>query len=278
MNIAFTSDIHADVSPENEKVPGIQMSILRKAAPDIFIICGDISANQRSFAETLQKYDELKCPKLVVAGNHDLWTDDEGKNSVEKYRYSLPKLAAENGFGYLGFEPYVFGDTGFVGTCGWYDYSFRNEALDNKISCRAYKKKKFGNRKWMDSVYCNWSSMEDADVVNMMNESLKRQVVSVDSKVDNMVVVLHHVPFRELLLYKNEPSWDFLNAFTGNISTAEIIRSCPRVKAVLYGHTHERKEQRVGDILAITHSVGYEWEWPDKGLDPEDSVRFFEIC
>lgn len=277
MKIAFTSDIHADVSPENEKVPDIQMPVLSRESPEVFIICGDVSANQHCFTKTLRKYDELKCPKLVVAGNHDLWVDSEKENSIEEYRYTLPNLARECGFVYLGFEPYVHGTTGFVGICGWYDYSFRNELLDNKIPRRAYKAKKFKGRKWMDAVYCNWSSMKDAEVVGMMNESLKRQLVSVEDKVDNIVVVLHHVPFRELLLYQNSPSWDFLNAFTGNTSTAEIIRSHPKVKVVLYGHTHERKAQRVNDILAITHCVGYEWEWSERGLAPEASVRFLDI-
>ncbi|HED00794.1 MAG TPA: metallophosphoesterase [Proteobacteria bacterium] len=72
MKIAFTSDIHADVSPENERVPEIQMPILAKESPDIFIVCGDVSAGQRHFEEALKKYGQLTCPKLAVAGNHDL--------------------------------------------------------------------------------------------------------------------------------------------------------------------------------------------------------------
>jgi putative phosphoesterase len=274
MKIAFTSDIHADVSPENERVPEIQAPILLKESPDIFIVCGDISADRRHFEKALQKYADLTCPKLIVAGNHDLWVEDEEENSIEKYRYTLPRLAKENGFIYIGFEPYVIGNVAFVGTCGWYDYSFRNEGLDREIPDKAYRAKKFGGRRWMDAVYCNWSSMEDAEVASIMNESLRRQIAKVEDGVDHIVVVLHHVPFRELLTYKNDPSWDFLNAFTGNSRTAEIIRSSPKVGLVLYGHTHERKEQAVGGILAVTHSVGYEWEWSERGLDPGDSVRF----
>jgi len=277
MKIAFTSDIHADVSPENERVPEIQMPILLRESPDIFIICGDVSADRRHFEKTLKKYGQLTCPKLVVAGNHDLWMDNDGENSIEKYRYILPKLAKENGFIYLGLEPYVTGNVGFVGTCGWYDYSFRNERLDREIPAKAYKTKKLGGRRWMDGVYCNWSSMEDAEVTAIMNESLKRQIVKVGDTVDHLVVVLHHVPFRELLTYKNDASWDFLNAFTGNSRTAKIIRSSPKVKFVLYGHTHERKECKIDDIPAITHGVGYDWEWTDRDLSPEDSVGFFKL-
>jgi len=277
MKIAFTSDIHADVSPENEKVPEIQVPILLRESPDIFIVCGDVSADQRHFEGTLKKYGRLTCPKLVLAGNHDLWVENEEGNSIEKYRYTLPKLAKENGFIYLGIEPYVTGNVGFVGTCGWYDYSFRNEGLNGEISENAYKTKKFGGRRWMDAVYCNWSSMEDAEVAGIMNESLKRQIAKVEDAVDHIVVVLHHVPFRELLTYKNDPSWDFLNAFTGNTKTAEIIRASSKVRVVIYGHTHERKEQTVGGILAMTHSVGYEWEWAERGMDPKDSVGFFHV-
>ncbi|MEW5948375.1 MAG: metallophosphoesterase [Thermodesulfobacteriota bacterium] len=277
MKIAFTSDIHTDVSPENERVPEIQVPILLRESPDIFIVCGDVSADQRHFEGTLKKYGRLTCPKLVVAGNHDLWVENEEENSIEKYRYTLPKLAKENRFIYLGFEPYVTGNVGFVGTCGWYDYSFRNEGLNGEIPEHAYKTKKFGGRRWMDAVYCNWSSMEDAEVAGIMNESLKRQIVKVEDAVDHIVVVLHHVPFRELLTYKNDPSWDFLNAFTGNTKTAEIIRASSKVRVVLYGHTHERKEQTVDGILAMTHSVGYEWEWAERGMNPKDSVGFFHV-
>jgi hypothetical protein len=97
---------------------------------------------------------------------------DEEENSIEKYRYTLPRLAKANGFIYIGFEPYVIGNVAFVGTCSWYDYSFRNEGLDKTIPESAYRKKRLGNRRWMDAVYCNWSSMEDAEVASIMNESV----------------------------------------------------------------------------------------------------------
>ncbi len=277
MKIAFTSDIHADVSTENEDIVHVHLPALCREAPDVFVICGDVSADRASFARVLRAYDKVTCPKLVVAGNHDLWVDNKQENSVDKYRYVLPRLAEENGFSYLGFSPYTVGRVGFVGTCGWYDYSFRNENLDDGISESDYRRKQFGTRRWMDVLHCDWSSMEDRDVTGMMNQSLKRQIADIGDRADHIVVVLHHVPFRALLTYKGEPSWDFLNAFTGSRSTEEIIRSCAKVRTVLFGHTHERKRCELAGITAATCSVGYKWEWDRKGLDPGESVGFVEL-
>ncbi|HED00795.1 MAG TPA: hypothetical protein ENN18_10490 [Proteobacteria bacterium] len=53
--------------------------------------------------------------------------------------------------------------------------------------------------------------------------------------------------------------------------------SIEKYRYVLYGHSHERKQQIVGGIPAMTHSVGYEWEWAERGMDTGDSVRLFEV-
>src|SRR5580700_4969537 len=98
-------------------------------------------------SETLRQFQSLDLLKLVVPGNHDLWTESKSalrrrQDSGWKHDVALRGIADEHGFHYLpgspSGSPLVAGDIGFTGSVGWYDYSLRDLRLDGAIGTREY--------------------------------------------------------------------------------------------------------------------------------------------
>ena len=100
VKIAYTSDLHVDYSAENRELVSRLAEAADKAKPDVLIIGGDIAASPTDFEWALGCFAELKCRKLVVAGNHDIWIESKadilnGKDSGAKYRLILPQVASD---------------------------------------------------------------------------------------------------------------------------------------------------------------------------------------
>ena len=135
MRIAFTSDVHTDHHAANRLVWQEMVTILQDLAPDVFVCCGDVAAEEKQFGMTLMALERVACPKLFVPGNHDVWVQkaawvERGITSQQKYYQLLPALCRAAGVHPLWLEPYVLGDVAFCGSLGWYDYSLRNVDLD----------------------------------------------------------------------------------------------------------------------------------------------------
>ena len=65
-------------------------------------------------------------------------------------------------------------------------------------------------------------------------------------EVEKVVVVLHHVPFRELVHYKLRPEWDYFSTFMGSEAFGHVIRKYKdKVRLVLHGHQHNGVEAMV---------------------------------
>ena len=161
MRIAFTSDLHTDHHAANRLVWQAMVARLEELAPDIFICCGDVSAEEKQFGMTLMALEQVTCPKLLVPGNHDVWIQNaawrrRGITSAQKYYRLLPALCRAAGVHPLWLEPYVLGDVAFCGSLGWYDYSLRNVALDAFITGEDYRRKTFQGRVWNDGRFVHW--------------------------------------------------------------------------------------------------------------------------
>ena len=86
MRIAAISDLH--VLP-NDGDRNLLESIKRRVEevdPDVFIIAGDISDRLKVLSDSLSHLKIDSCANLYVAGNHDVWFEDEkSPTSLEKY-------------------------------------------------------------------------------------------------------------------------------------------------------------------------------------------------
>jgi predicted phosphodiesterase len=279
MRLAFTSDLHIDSHAANRRVWQEMVAILQDIQPDVFICCGDIAADARQFGLTLFALEPLRCPKLLVPGNHDVWIQNgnwlrRGVTSRQKYYELLPALCREAGFHPLWLEPYVLGDVAFCGSMGWYDYSLRNHAFDEQFSLQDYHRKHFQDHLWNDARFVHWHSSQedgttshpvsDVALTAHMADELTRQLQCAQQLAPRIIAVTHMLPFRAMMYYHQEPQQDYFGAFMGSLLLGDVLQTCPKVELVLSGHTHRKLTVQVGRIVAHTSPLGYARQWQER--------------
>ena len=230
----------------------------------MLVIAGDLSPNLMELARTLIDFRELDCQKLFVAGNHDIWVmNDNRVTSQEKYEL-ISRICEECGFHNLDASPFVFDRIGFCGTIGWYDYSFKSEDYD--IPEELYKLKCFGDSIWNDVNYAKWGC-SDLELTRRFKSELKKQIRSIKQTTSQIVVVTHHVPFKEGVIYRGQLRWDFFNAFMGSKAFGEICVNEPSVTHALFGHSHRPFNKKIQGVRAICSPIGYLFDLPESEFE-----------
>ena len=253
MKIIVTADIHYGVGQNQLIVKKLVRRIISTKA-DILIIVGDTFAFRTELLnECLQLFDDFKGDKLLVAGNHDLWTYDN--NSLVVYNKILPQIAKKNRFHFLDQKPFIKNQVGFVGSIGWYDFSFCNPNI-------IIPKKYYLEKSWPGVVTYNDGrfvhlGMNDVKFTQKINRKLKLHLAQVSKSSEKIICSIHHVPFKELLRSNNTSADWFLTAFSGSEKTGDIIKSFPKVQYVFCGHTHQKKKAQIGGITAINVGSDY---------------------
>jgi putative phosphoesterase len=255
MRVGVTSDIHTDISPANERIIRYIADEARDAELDAFVICGDISPDIMKLSRTLSAFHDVESEKLFVAGNHDIWLVglNSSVTSHDKY-FLITAICKEHGFHHLGDSPVILGQVGFCGTIGWYDYSYKRD--EYPISEKAYIRKTFAGSVWNDVNYARWED-SDPKMARQFEEELQGQIDSIRDRVSQIIVVTHHVPFRECVIYRGELPWDFFSAFMGSVGLGEICINEPLVTHAFFGHTHTEFLKEVKGIQAVCSPIGY---------------------
>ena len=211
---------------------------------DVVAVVGDLTSSGRLdyTKEVLEAVRRAAgtVPVLIVPGNHDIYLTreemDNGINSLLKLSV-FNELAERTGCVALMKRPFILGDTAFVGSIGWYDYSFAPEWLN--LPLEAYREKAYGMSTWADREFVKLP-LSDEEFTLALLDRLEKHVKQVYDAVDKIVVVLHHVPFRELVRYKLVPEWDYFSTFMGSDAFGNLIeRYSSKVKLALYGHSHD---------------------------------------
>ena len=141
MRIVVFSDPHADINTQflidnnmKEKCTEILVNTLDSNRPDVLICAGDVTpeTNLQITVLTSIREETESDFYLFVPRNHDIWfkkpANHSGKasSSLDKYQRLIPKICQEIGFTFLLGNPLAINKVGFLGSIGWYDYSFRN--------------------------------------------------------------------------------------------------------------------------------------------------------
>jgi glucokinase len=102
--LLVTADLHFGLYPTGDMCVHRLAEHVRQSDADVFIIAGDIAdADTDYFAACLDLFATFKGVKLMVPGNHDLWT--AGVGSQKKYSDVLPSIATDCGFRMLDAGP-----------------------------------------------------------------------------------------------------------------------------------------------------------------------------
>ena len=261
MKIGLISDLHTDVTPLNRAIVPHLIDAVKAAQLDVFVLAGDLARHLVQLSETLNAFHlaDLACQKLFVPGNHDIWAIETSDVTSERKCEIISTLCYECGFHPLMDEPFVKEQIGFCGTIGWYDYSFAPEGYD--FSDAQYAEKELMGAVWNDKRYAKWSET-DYVVARRFEVELKAQIASIRDNVSRIIVVTHHVPFRECIRYRGELPWDFFRAFMGSKGLGTLCLEEQRVTHVLFGHTHQAVDMQIRGVRAICAPVGYLQEKP----------------
>ena len=276
MRLLITADLHYN-HPRSREAARELISRMNEAGGDVLLVVGDTAVADGDDLEECLSLFRFEGPKLLVAGNHELWTN--GADSYRILMEELPRRAEKMGWQWLADEPFRSGDLAIVGTVGWYDYSFAQAELgiprrfyERKISpgvAERYQEyadllidrsdipKGAGDffARWNDGVHVKLGRSDEAFLGELL-ETLDRQLSSV-ADARTVVAAVHCLPFAELLPPPHSAQWDFAKAYLGSGKIGDILLKYPNVKRVYCGHSHFPARARVGQIDAINIGSGY---------------------
>ena len=258
MRFHFISDLHYGLRRVgDESVRALARSLEDVAAGDGLLIGGDLGTGDAEVAACLALFSRFPGPKFAIAGNHDVWVE-AGESSWDRYR-RLSDILRASGFHPLEDEPAIVGDVGLVGSLGWYDYSFRDDALG--IALTHYQQKIYPGWErplWRDALRVCWG-MSDADVTRWQVERLTKHLARLQG-VSSVIALLHHVPSKQLLAHPRAmlpPLLRFANAFLGSGALADPLLADARVRLVVSGHIHRAGEHRLGGTRFVSIGGSY---------------------
>jgi len=279
MEFLVTGDLHYENERSRPSARALAEELVREKA-DALILAGDSFAFDLSLLEeSLHLFDAFPGKKLFVMGNHCLWVR-EGGDSFRRYTQELPEAVERLGWHCLDRAPLILGRVGVAGTVGWYDYSFRDSEVE--VPERFYEAKigpgaaladpryrrllrekddlrpgHFRIRsRWMDGEYVRWR-FSDREFTGLTAARLAEHLAFLRDRVNTIVAVLHHVPFREMVRRKpGDPSWNFANAFQGSAALGRVLLSEPKVKHLVCAHVHLPQATVVGEIACYNVGSG----------------------
>lgn len=239
---AITSDLHLGITPE----PALRSLAASIAAlePDAVVLAGDVAEGPSLWLETLRLFSEAlpDADRLVLAGNHDLWTA-EGATSADLFARLLPSLARDGGFRWLEGDPLIKGPAAIAGSIAWYDYSAAEPDLEyGPAWYAAHKRGIMADGDRMDDGFDDRAFAAERSASLLADlDALER-----DAAVSRVLVVTH-VPILEEQLARRprDVDWARATAYFGNLTLgAEVLRR-PKVATIVSGHTHEGKRARI---------------------------------
>jgi len=248
MKIAFCSDIHAHRYDQAADIEALVKHINQLTDLDGFLFAGDVS-HHTDEVQTFLSSIILKCQKLWIPGNHDLWViDKESDKDSSDYRYNqlFPEISNALGWHYLPDEPFSFKQNNCVviGSIGWFSGEGFSEWFDDEADER-----------------------NEQLAINFAND-LEKQLQQV-ADGDRVVLAIHHVPHAECIPEKAR--------FNGRINQyiqAVLPKYQDKIELLIHGHYHGRYEKTVIEgINYVAHPFGY----PQQHDSVEDGVKVIEF-
>lgn len=276
MRLLITADLHYDHSGSRSVADDL-IDRMNATGGDVLLVIGDTATSDGDAIERCLSRFHFSGPKLLVAGNHELWT--HGPDSHEIFTQALPRRARALGWHWLEEEPFVRDGLAVVGSVGWYDYSFAPSSLgiprrfyEHKLSPGAAERlSEFAHllepaddiapsarevvARWNDGKFVKLGRSDDAFLQERL-DALELQLNEL-AGASQVIAAVHHLPFRELLPPLRAGQWDFAKAFLGSNRIGELLLRFPNVRRVFCGHSHFPAEAHIGPIHAVNVGSGY---------------------
>lgn len=244
MRIIVTADLHYRPT-ERRRYLDLARDIA-DARPDCLIVAGDVGHPFRLFRRGLELFSDLACPKLLVAGNHDLYCSEYDSRTL--WERVLPATARATGFIWLEEQAVQIGDVGICGTLAWYDYSTRASHLDFAAEAYPHLKQLVNH----DADYIDWPWSDRAMARCLQRGFTRRLAALVAEPAVARILVVTHMPIFDAMIptYPQSEVWSLLRAYMGNLALGDVVRACPKVTHVVSGHLHR------GGVWRVAGGVG----------------------
>lgn len=284
MRIIITADLHYNVARSKAPTRAIAEQICRTGGDCLLFVGDTASCDLTILEEAFALFDAFKGPRLAVAGNHELWMPPgmgiNAADSLHRYENELRQACVRSGVHYLDDAPFYLGDVGFVGSVGWYDFSFRPSTM--KVPLRFYRHKVAPGAasyyeqhkhlleraddlpagandltcRWMDGVRVKLP-MGDIDFTQHLSQKLRRHLLEADERCDQIIAAVHHLPFSELVPHSVIPNWEFATGFLGSELLGEVLLEFPKISHLFCGHSHRARRCRKGNLQCASIGSTY---------------------
>lgn len=276
MKVLVTADIHFN-HPRSRPLALEQIAQINAMQFDVLLVVGDTAtADDPALEECLRSFT-FTGPKLFVAGNHELWT--RGSDSHDLFARVLPERVTAAGWHWLEGRPFRHGPVAFVGTIGWYDYSFATDHLgiprrfyEAKVSPGAAARlEEYAHlvtgatdvqehhleivARWNDGRHVKLHRSDELFLQQRLDE-LEQSLRQVGDAAQ-VIAAVHHVPHGEMLPPRRGGSWDFAWAYLGSQRIGEALLRHRNVSHIICGHSHFRHQHRINGVQMINIGSGY---------------------
>lgn len=239
VRIAITGDLHYDSTGYLTSPKQVEELAQRIQAenPAALIIAGDIAHGLGEFERCMACFEGFDVPVGVVAGNHDVWRDQQaGHSSAALWNTLLPKATRDAGAIWLEEETLRLGDVVIVGSMVWYDYSAIDPAWTmSEKEIASFKALVNNDAHWID-----WQ-FTDPMFANLLGAGLRHrlELACLVNGVRTVVVVTHVPIIEEQIVRKpGDLQWGISNAYFGNLTTGKVVLAEPKVCVIASAHTH----------------------------------------
>lgn len=280
MRIATVSDLHLD-HPQNQALFVRVVMKIHEEAADLVIVAGDISHRLERLEAGLKALLQVTRAVLFVPGNHELWQPEAPEGSFDswhRYRVELAEAVTSAGAHYLPKAHYETGRLAVVGTVGWYDYSFLLPEIKTGLDEAQIRSKRFGRGVWNDVRYvCFRNSdgepMSDPEVARQLESDFEAQLQALERspQIEEIIAVSHHLPYASLAFRTHSLPWEFFSAYMGSESLGQILDRSPKLRWVVFGHSHVPRSARIGQKQVYNRPMGYPRE--RRGMTAEEELE-----
>jgi predicted phosphohydrolase len=245
MRILVSGDLH--YQPATRPAYVEFAAWVRDQAPDCFILAGDVGHPLRLFRRGLDLFAQLTCPRLFIAGNHDLYCGEHDSRTL--WERVLPEHVQQAGFVWLETTTIQLGDVGICGTLGWYDYSARAPYLPFGAADYRHLKPLLNH----DADYIDWPWSDLAMARYLVRGFAGRLTALEQNPTIRQIVVVTHMPIFPAALpdYPESERYSLQRAYLGNFTLGETVRRAAKVTHVVSGHLHRRGRWQVSDATQI---------------------------
>lgn len=239
--VVITSDLHLGITTAEEITP--MVAAIAAEQPDLTIIAGDIGKRLGDIHACLALFAEVPGEKAALAGNHDLWKHGDD-HSADLWERATPEAVRAAGMLWLEDENWTRDGLAVAGSIAWYDYTGADPSIPPQTEAYWVELKR---QLHPDARYLDWS-WSDIDFATRCGDALMQRIAAAeaDPAVRDLLVVTHVPLYREQIINRTEiPNWGYGNAYFGNLTLGERVRQTSKLRAVVSGHTHIGRRERL---------------------------------